>query len=53
MESFEDFADSKYLRKTIYNADMYAWSDTLRAVGDEAKIPARRHVPTKTAVANA
>ena len=34
MEDFESFAGSQYLRKTIFNAEMYAWSDTFFAVAD-------------------
>jgi len=39
IDSFYAFAGSDYLRKVIYNADMYAWSDTLRAVDDYSENP--------------
>ena len=35
MDTVLSYADSDYLRKTIWSADMYAWSDTFFAVGDE------------------
>ena len=34
IDNFISFADSDYLRKTIFNAEMYAWSDAFYAVGD-------------------
>lgn len=37
IDSFISYAESDYLSKTIFNAEMYAWSDTLFAVGDESK----------------
>lgn len=39
MDSFMSFAESEYLSKAIYGADMYAWSDTFRAVDDTAENP--------------
>ena len=39
MDSFLSFADSNYLRTAVFNADMYAWSNTLRAVDDTGEIP--------------
>ena len=39
IEDFYSFAQSDYLRKTIYNADMYAWSDTFCAVNDDPTNP--------------
>ena len=39
IDSFYAFAQSDYLRKAIYNADMYAWSDTFRAVDDYSDNP--------------
>ena len=39
IENFYAFADSDYLRNAIYNADMYAWSDTFRAVDDYSDNP--------------
>ena len=35
MDTVLSYADSDYLLKTIWSADMYAWSDTFFAVGDE------------------
>ena len=35
MDTILSYADSEYLSKTIWSADMYAWSDTFYAVGDE------------------
>jgi len=37
IEQFESFAESDFLRKTIFSAEMYAWSDTFYAIGDEEK----------------
>ena len=34
IDNFYSYAESEYLRKTIFNAEMYAWSNTLIAVGD-------------------
>ena len=39
IEDFYSFAKSDYLRKTIYNADMYAWSDTFCAINDDPSKP--------------
>ena len=39
IENFMSYAQSDYLRKAIYNADMYAWSDTFRAVDDYSENP--------------
>ena len=39
IENFMSFAQSDYLRKVIYNADMYAWSDAFRAVDDNSENP--------------
>ena len=39
IESFLSFAESDYLSQAIYAADMYAWSDTFRAVDDYADNP--------------
>ena len=39
IDSFHAFAESDYLRKAIFNADMYAWSDTFRAVDDYSDNP--------------
>ena len=39
IEDFFAFAQSDYLSRAIFNADMYAWSDTLRAVGDYGETP--------------
>ena len=39
MGSFADFAESSYLRKSVLNADMYAWSDTFRAVDEYSETP--------------
>ena len=39
MESFYSFAESDYLRKAIWGANMYAWSDTFRAVDDNGEHP--------------
>ena len=39
IDSFYAFAQSGYLRKAIYNADMYACSDTFRAVDDYSDNP--------------
>jgi putative ABC transport system permease protein len=39
MENFFSFAESDYLRKAIWGANMYAWSDTLRAVDDYSETP--------------
>ena len=39
IEDFYSFAQSDYLRKTVYNADMYAWSDTFCAVNDDPANP--------------
>jgi putative ABC transport system permease protein len=36
MESFEYYAQSEYLRKTIFNAEMYAWSDSVFAIDDHS-----------------
>ena len=41
-EQFESFAQSDYLRKTIFSAEMYACSDSFFAVGDEEKGTATR-----------
>ena len=35
LEQFADFAQSGYLRKTIFSAEMYACSSTFFAIGDE------------------
>ena len=42
LEQFENFAQSDYLRKTIFSAEMYACSDTFFAIGDEEKGTATR-----------
>jgi len=42
MDSFNSFAESDYLSKTIYNADMYAWSGMFFAVDDADKGTALR-----------
>ena len=42
LEQFENFAQSGYLRKTIFGAAMYACSDTFFAVGDDSKGTATR-----------
>ncbi|MCL2158947.1 MAG: hypothetical protein FWH48_06025, partial [Oscillospiraceae bacterium] len=39
IENFYAFAKSDYLRKAIYNADMYAWSDMFFAVDDYSDTP--------------
>ena len=39
IDSFMSFAESDYLRKAVYNADMYAWSGTFRAVDDYGENP--------------
>ena len=39
IDSFMAFAESEYLQKSIFNADMYAWSDTFRAVDDYGETP--------------
>jgi len=39
IEDFYSFARSDYLRTTIFNADMYAWSDTFCAVMDDPAKP--------------
>jgi putative ABC transport system permease protein len=39
IENFKTYAESQYLSKTIWNADMYAWSDTFCAVGDDPQNP--------------
>ena len=39
IDDFISFAESDFLSKSIFNADMYAWSDTLRAVGDYCETP--------------
>jgi putative ABC transport system permease protein len=36
INDFKSYAQSDYLRKTIFNADMYALSDTFFAVGDHS-----------------
>ena len=41
IEDFYSFAKSDYLRKTINNADMYAWSDTFCAINDDPSNPGR------------
>jgi len=42
LESFQSFAESDYLSKTIENAEMYAWSDTFFAIDDADKGTALR-----------
>jgi len=37
IDDFYSYAESSYIRKTIYGAVMYAWSDTFYAVGDTSK----------------
>ena len=37
IDNFESYAKSAYLRKTVFSAEMYAWSGTFFAVGDEQK----------------
>ena len=37
IEDFISYSDSDYLSKVVFGADMYAWSDTFFAVGDETK----------------
>ncbi|MCL2153816.1 MAG: FtsX-like permease family protein [Oscillospiraceae bacterium] len=37
LEQFENFAQSDYLTKTIFSAEMYAGSSTFFAIGDETK----------------
>ena len=37
IDNFESYGKSAYLRKTIFSAEMYAWSGTFFAVGDEEK----------------
>ena len=39
IENFYSFADSDYLRKAVWGANMYAWSGTFRAVDDEGGRP--------------
>jgi len=39
MDSFYSFAESDYLRKSIWGANMYGWSGTVRAVDDESATP--------------
>jgi len=39
INDFIEYARSDYLRTTVFNADMYAWSDTLCAVGDDPSNP--------------
>jgi len=39
MENFYSFAESGYLRKSIWGANMYAWSGTVRAVDDDSATP--------------
>ena len=39
MDSFLSFAESDYLSKAIYGANMYAWSDSFRAVDDMSENP--------------
>jgi putative ABC transport system permease protein len=34
IDDFYSYADSNYIRKTIFNAVMYAWSDTFYAIDD-------------------
>jgi putative ABC transport system permease protein len=36
INDFYSYADSGYLRKTIFGAVMYAWSDSFYAIGDSA-----------------
>ena len=42
IDDFYAYADSDYLRNTIFGAEMYAWSGTFIAVGDEAAGAATR-----------
>ncbi|MCL2015736.1 MAG: ABC transporter permease [Defluviitaleaceae bacterium] len=37
--SFMQFAESAYLRNSVFNAAMYAWSDSFRAVDDFSETP--------------
>jgi putative ABC transport system permease protein len=39
IDSFMAFSQSEYLQKSIFNADMYAWSNTFRAVDDYGETP--------------
>ena len=39
IDAFLSFAESDYLSKAIYGANMYAWSDTFRAVDDPGERP--------------
>lgn len=39
IDSFYSFAESDYLSKAIYGANMYAWSDMFRAVDDPSEKP--------------
>ena len=39
IDSFLSFANSNYLRKTIWNANMYCWSGTYYAVDDPSNAP--------------
>jgi len=39
MENFYSFAESDFLRKSVWGANMYAWSGTVRAVDDESGSP--------------
>ena len=42
IDDFYSYAESDYIRETIYGAVMYAWSDTFYAVGDASKGTATR-----------
>ena len=42
IDSFRSFAESEYLSRTIWNAEMYAWSGTFYAVDDPDKGTALR-----------
>jgi putative ABC transport system permease protein len=37
IDDFYSYAESAYLRKTIFGAVMYAWSDSFYAIGDDYK----------------
>jgi len=42
IENFKSYAESSYLSKVIFSADMYAWSGSFFAVGDESRGKATR-----------
>lgn len=42
IDNFYSYAESEYIRETVFGADMYAWSDTLFALDDETRGTATR-----------